>query len=74
MSDAVSMVWFKEGEAVTHLCGGHTEKERNNKPTGTQTELTDWFNPTDHVDGIYTCVACGKSAKELDGNFIIIEE
>ena len=67
MSDVVSMLWFKMGENVTHLCGGHTEKEKMNKPKGTQTQTTDWFNPAKLEEDVYTCMACGKSAKTNDG-------
>ena len=64
MSEIVSMLWFKMGEDVTHLCGGHTEKERMNKPKGTQTQTTDWFNPTKVEDGVYTCIACGGTSSD----------
>ena len=68
MSDVVSRIepiaWFKMGEDVTHLCGGHTEKERMNKPKGTQTQTTDWFNPVKEEEGVYTCVACGDTSSD----------
>ncbi|KKK91673.1 hypothetical protein LCGC14_2710580 [marine sediment metagenome] len=67
MSDTVNTMWFKMGDDVTHLCGGHTEKKRMNKPKGTQTPATDWFNPATLEDDVYTCVACGESAKTNDG-------
>ena len=71
MSETVRMMWFMEGEAVTHLCGGHTEKERMNKPKGTQTDKTLWFNPAPHKDGVYTCKACGSTSSD-SVNFIPI--
>ena len=75
MSEIVAIKWFKMGEGVTHLCGGHTEKERMNKPKGTQTQTTDWFNPAKLEDDVYTCIACGTSAKTNDGEvFTIIGE
>ena len=64
MSETVSMMWFKTGEDVTHLCGGHTEKERMNKPKGTQTPMTAWFNPATLEDGVYTCKACGSTSSD----------
>ena len=73
MSDTVSMMWFKMGDAVTHLCGGHTEKEKNNKPKGTQTQKTEWFNPVAEEDGVYTCKACGSTSSD-SANFINIGE
>ncbi len=73
MSETVSMMWFKDGEDVTHLCGGHTEKERMNKPKGTQVEMTHWFNPVKEEDGVYTCMACGSTSSD-SANFINIGE
>ncbi|KKL63999.1 hypothetical protein LCGC14_2169480 [marine sediment metagenome] len=73
MSETVSIMWFKHGEDVTHLCGGHTEKEKMNKPKGTQTQKTNWFNPAKVEDGVYTCVACDESSSD-SANFINIGE
>ena len=73
MSETVSMMWFMEGEAVTNLCGGHTEKERMNKPKGTQTQMTNWFNPVTLEDGVYTCKACESTSSD-SANFINIGE
>jgi len=64
MSEIVSIMWFKMGEDVTHLCGGYTEKKRMNKPKGTQTQTTDWFNPAKEEDGVYTCMACGDTSSD----------
>ena len=76
MSEIVSSMrmWFKMGEDVTHLCGGHTEKERMNKPKGTQTQTTDWFNPAKIEDESYVCIACGDTAKMNDERFTNIGE
>lgn len=75
MSNQVSTMWFKMGEEVTHLCGGHTEEEKSNKPKGTQTQATEWFNPARLKDEVYVCVACGTSAKTEDGvNFTNVGE
>ena len=72
MSEIMRMMWFMdEGESVTHLCGGHTEKERMNKPKGTQTDTTHWFNPAKEEDGVYTCIACGATSSD-SANFINI--
>jgi hypothetical protein len=53
--------WFNHEEGTTHYCGGHEDKEKNNKPKGTQVEMTKWFNPTtlDTETNVRTCVACG---------------
>lgn len=55
------MNWFKHLEDVAHLCGGTTNKEKNNKPKGTQTDKTLWFQPTEVLPtGSYKCKACGE--------------
>jgi hypothetical protein len=56
----VTSLWYKSGEDVTHYCGGHEEKEKRNKPIGTQTATTLWFNPTTVLaEGEIKCNACG---------------
>jgi hypothetical protein len=72
MSETVSKHsdWYQMEEEVTHFCGGNTlnEKVGVNKPKGTQTELTKWFNPTTKEDDsdTSTCNACGAEYKQGD--------
>jgi len=54
-------MWYKSDGEVTHYCGGHAEKELNNKPKGTQTVMTLWFHPTDVEDTKVKCRACGST-------------
>ena len=61
--------WFDMDGGITRYCGGHEEKEKNNKPKGTQVEMTKWFNPTTLNDetNVRTCIACGTAQGENDG-------
>ena len=58
--------WFEFDDKISHYCGGNEEEEKNNKPKGTQIEMTSWFNPTtlDTETGVITCNACGASPKD----------
>jgi len=51
--------WYRSGEDVTHYCSGYTEKEKQNKPSGTQKATTAWFNPAELKDDTFVCKACG---------------
>jgi hypothetical protein len=54
--------WFSMDDNITHFCGGMTDKDKVNKPKGTQVEATKWFNPTDkkkEEDEVLVCRACG---------------
>ena len=68
MSETVSTIsdWFSMDEEVTHFCGGRTEDEKVNKPKGTQTDKTKWFNPTTQEEDsdTRTCNACGAEYKD----------
>ena len=70
MSEKVSKFsdWFQMDEEVTHFCGGSTEDKKVNKPKGTQTDKTKWFNPTTKEDDsdISKCNACGAEYKQGD--------
>jgi len=55
------MTWYKSGEDITHYCGGSVAKEKENKPKGTQTDMTLWFHPTTIEDQVVTCRACGST-------------
>ncbi len=56
------------GEELTHFCGGIEDAEKRNKPKGTQTEKTQWFNPAtlDKETGVHTCSACGETHQTGD--------
>ncbi|MBW2637103.1 MAG: hypothetical protein JRC86_06210 [Deltaproteobacteria bacterium] len=58
--------WFSMDEEVTHFCGGSTEDVKVNKPKGTQTEKTKWFNPAPKEDDSDTnkCTACGAERQD----------
>lgn len=66
--------WYRSNKEVTHYCGGREEKERNNKPKGTQTELTYWFNPVTEDEGILQCRACGSKIKDTEETIIEMGE
>ncbi len=58
--------WFVFGEDTSHYCGGMTDEKKNNKPAGTQVEMTKWFVPAplDKETGVPKCTACGESPKD----------
>jgi len=64
------MAWYRSGENVTHYCGGSTAKEKENKPKGTQTDMTLWFHPTKVEDQVVTCLACGATAAPQDTGIV----
>ncbi len=77
MSEIITSKWyqFQDTEDVNHYCEGVTEKEKNNKPTGTVTALTAWFNPAKLVEDkedTYKCSACGIEASPKDVEFTAI--
>jgi hypothetical protein len=52
-------LWYRDGDVVTHYCGGSEDKKKQNKPKGTQTQATFWFNPTTVLaEGEVRCNAC----------------
>ena len=79
MSVRITSKWYQDAETgdVNHYCDGFTEKEKQNKPKETMTDLTAWFNPAilvEDEEDTYKCRACGAKASPHDVEFTVIEE